>query len=71
MEKKILICTPDGNQKIETITCDPDPVMPDPMDPLTITQLAVAELAQTVENNNTATQLAIAELAEALLGGAT
>lgn len=47
-----------------------EPVEP-PMDPLTITQLAVAELAQAMEDNKTATQLAIAELAEALLGGAT
>ena len=40
-------------------------------DALTQTQLAVAELAQVVEDNNTAAQLAIAELAEALLGGET
>lgn len=38
-------------------------------DGLTQTQLAVAELAQVVEDNNTANQLAIAELAEALMGG--
>lgn len=50
---------------------EPEPPAPAPMDDLTMTQLAVAELAQTVEDNNTATQLAIAELAEALLGGAT
>lgn len=43
---------------------------PEP-DALTQTQLAVAELAQVVEENNTAAQLAIAELAEALLGGET
>ena len=43
---------------------------PEP-DALTQTQLAVAELAQVVEDNNTAAQLAIAELAEALLGGET
>jgi len=35
----------------------------------TLTQLAIAELAQVVEDNNTATQLAIAELAEAMIGG--
>lgn len=40
-------------------------------DELTMTQLAVAELAQAQEDNNTAAQLAIAELAEALLGGNT
>lgn len=50
---------------------EPEPPAPAPMDDLTMTQLAVAELAKTVEDNNTATQLAIAELAEALLGGAT
>ena len=33
--------------------------------------LAVAELAQTMETDNTANQLAIAELAATLLGGAT
>lgn len=49
---------------------DPEPVEP-PMDELTMTQLAVVELAQTVEDNNTANQLAIAELAEAILGGST
>ena len=43
---------------------------PEP-DALTQTQLAVAELAQVAEDNNTAAQLAIAELAEALLGGET
>ena len=43
---------------------------PEP-DALTPTQLAVAELAQVVEDNNTAAQLAIAELAETLLGGET
>lgn len=43
---------------------------PEP-DALTQTQLAVAELAQVVEDNNTAAQLAIAELAETLLGGET
>lgn len=69
MDKTILICTPDGNQRIETITCDPDPIVPEPMDELTITQLAVAELAQAMEDDKTATQLAIAELAEAILGG--
>jgi len=35
----------------------------------TLTQLAIAELAQVVEDNNTANQLAIAELAEAMIGG--
>ncbi|SBV94456.1 hypothetical protein KL86CLO1_10516 [uncultured Eubacteriales bacterium] len=50
---------------------EPESPTPAPLDALTVTQLAVAELAQTVEDNNTATQLAIAELAEALLGGAT
>lgn len=49
----------------------PEPYPDQPMDELTMTQLAVAELAQAMEDNNTATQLAIAELAEALLGGAT
>ena len=43
---------------------------PEP-DALTQTQLAVAELAQVAEDNNTAAQLAIAELAETLLGGET
>ena len=42
---------------------------PAPMDALTMTELAVAELAQTVEDNHTANQLAVAELAEAVLGG--
>ncbi len=41
---------------------------PEP-DRLTQSQLAIAELAQVVEENNTANQLAIAELAEALMGG--
>ena len=41
---------------------EPEPVPP-VIDPLTETQLAVAELAQVVEDNNTANQLAIAELA--------
>ncbi len=41
---------------------------PEP-DATTLTQLAIAELAQVVEDNNTANQLAIAELAEALTGG--
>ncbi len=41
---------------------------PEP-DRLTQNQLAIAELAQVVEENNTANQLAIAELAEALMGG--
>lgn len=44
--------------------------IPTILDPATETQLAVAELAQVVEENNTANQLAIAELAEAFLGGA-
>lgn len=44
----------------------PEPTGPDE---LTQTQLAVAELAQVVEDNNTANQLAVAELAEALMGG--
>lgn len=63
-----------GNALILTNAPVPEPI-PEPVgptiDPLTMTQLAVAELAQTIEDNNTATQLAIAELAEALLGGAT
>lgn len=42
---------------------------PPPMSELTMTQLAVAELAQAVEDNNTANQLAVAELAEAMMGG--
>lgn len=43
---------------------------PEPLpDPITETQLAVAELAQVVEDNNTANQLAIAELAGIILGG--
>lgn len=46
----------------------PEPVEPQ-VDELTMTQLAVAELAQTVEDNNTANQLAIAELAELMTGG--
>ncbi len=41
---------------------------PEP-DAATLNQLAIAELAQVVEDNNTANQLAIAELAEALIGG--
>lgn len=47
---------------------EPEPVPP-VIDPLTETQLAVAELAQVVEDNNTANQLAIAELAGIVLGG--
>ncbi len=44
--------------------------MPEPEpDAATLIQLAIAELAQVVEDNNTANQLAIAELAEALIGG--
>lgn len=49
----------------------PAPPEPPAPDDLTMTQLAVAELAQTVEANNTANQLAIAELAETLIGGNT
>ncbi len=41
---------------------------PEP-DATTLIQLAIAELAQVVEDNNTANQLAIAELAEAVIGG--
>lgn len=52
---------------VPTPTPEPEP---EP-DALTQTQLAVAELAQVVEDNNTAAQLAIAELAETLLGGET
>ncbi|MCI6362792.1 hypothetical protein [Intestinimonas butyriciproducens] len=52
---------------VPELTPEPEP---EP-DALTQTQLAVAELAQVVEDNNTAAQLAIAELAEALLGGET
>lgn len=40
-----------------------------PMSELTMTQMAITELAQVVEENNLANQLAIAELAEVLLGG--
>ena len=47
---------------------EPEPAPP-VIDPLTETQLAVAELAQVVEDNNTANQLAIAELAGIILGG--
>ena len=47
---------------------EPEPVPPG-IDPLTEAQLAVAELAQVVEDNNTANQLAIAELAGIVLGG--
>lgn len=48
----------------------PAPQAPGPEeDVLTLTQLAVAELAAVVEEHNTANQLAIAELAEAVLGG--
>lgn len=43
--------------------------VPPIIDPLTETQLAMAELAQVVEDNNTANQLAIAELAGIVLGG--
>ena len=46
----------------------PAPEPPEP-DELTQTRLAVAELAQVVEDNNTSNQLAVAELAEALMGG--
>lgn len=55
----------------ETITWEPEHPAPETTGPdgLTQTQLAVAELAQVVEDNNTANQLAIAELAEALMGG--
>mgnify|MGYP000009420044 FL=1 len=52
---------------VPTPTPEPEP---EP-DALTQTQLAVAELAQVAEDNNTAAQLAIAELAETLLGGET
>lgn len=46
--------------------------LPEPaIDSTTQIQLAVAELAQTVQADNTANQLAIAELAATLLGGAT
>lgn len=48
---------------------EPEPEPEPEPDELTQTQLAVAELAQVVEDNNTANQLAIAELAEALMGG--
>lgn len=47
---------------------EPEPVPP-VIDPLTETQLAVTELAQVVEDNNTANQLAIAELVGIILGG--
>lgn len=40
-----------------------------PMSEAAMTQLAVAELAQVVEENRTEHQLAVAELAEALMGG--
>ena len=50
---------------------EPTPAPEPEPDALTQTQLAVAELAQVVEDNHTAAQLAIAELAEALLGGET
>lgn len=50
---------------------EPTPAPEPEPDALTQTQLAVAELAQVVEDNNTAAQLAIAELAETLLGGET
>ena len=50
---------------------EPTPAPEPEPDALTKTQLAVAELAQVVEDNNTAAQLAIAELAETLLGGET
>ncbi len=44
--------------------------MPQPEpDAATLTRLAIADLAQVVEDNNTANQLAIAELAEAIIGG--
>ncbi len=50
---------------------EPTPAPEPEPDALTQTQLAVAELAQVAEDNNTAAQLAIAELAETLLGGET
>jgi len=40
-----------------------------PLDELTLTQLALAELAEAQEAAQTAMELAIAELAEILLGG--
>lgn len=71
MKATVLNIDKDGNQALEEVDV-PDnwfDAPPQPIDPVTMTQLAVAELAQAVEDNNTATQLAIAELAEALLGG--
>lgn len=64
----------EGNTLVLTNLPVPEPVPePEPappvIDPLTETQLAVAELAQVVEDNNTANQLAIAELAGIILGG--
>lgn len=69
----VLVCHPDGTQTVEKREVsdnwlDSEPVLP-VTDPLTETQLAVAELAQVVEDNNTANQLAIAELAGIILGG--
>lgn len=63
-----------GNTLVLTNLPVPEPVPePEPappvIDPLTETQLAMAELAQVVEDNNTANQLAIAELAGIVLGG--
>lgn len=40
-----------------------------PLDEVTLTQLAIAELAEAQEAAQTATELALAELAEMLLGG--
>ena len=64
------LTTTDG--VLTAITPTERPVVPVPVpkpDPLTETQLAMAELAQVVEDNNTANQLAIAELAGIVLGG--
>ena len=54
----------------EFIVCGGIDSEPD-TDEITMTQLAVADLAQAMEEDKTATQLAIADVAEALLGGAT
>ena len=42
---------------------------PEPVDPLTQLQLAMAELAETMEASTTETQLAVAELAELMAAG--
>lgn len=48
-------------------TYEPSPVPP--MDAITMTQLALTELAETQEASQTTTEIALAELAELIAGG--